>query len=243
MPYYSGCSCNTKTVINEDHSIQVVAQDDILAGQEITNQYMKADKPTIIRRPFLRQKWFFDCFCPRCSDPTELGSHLSSLVCPKTKCDGSVVPSHPLDYNSSWSCLSCGAVMLLDRVQAVLEEAQQLSEAPAGDDGVVEHYERVIYRLSTLLHPYNHLVVDIKQKLALLYGNIPRYNLSTMGRPAKQRKVQLCMDVLECLGKVILLMLKSYNLNHVEGRTWWFHPLESEDVVRADQDQGLYGQR
>ena len=129
--------CNTKTIINPDYSIQVIAQDRIEAGQEITNQYMKADKPTIIRRPFLRQKWFFDCMCARCSDPTE-------------------------------------------------------------------QYERVLHQLSSQLHPYNHLMIDVKQKLALLYGNIAQYSMVTMGRPAKQRKVQLCMDVLDCLGKVVV---------------------------------------
>merc|ERR1711892_468547 len=196
------CMCNTKTVINDDHSIQVIAQADIEAGQEITNQYMKADKPTIYRRHFLRQKWFFDCCCPRCSDPTERGSHLSSLLCHRRKCGGSVVPSRPLDNNSDWSCLSCGDITCLDKVQTVLEEAAELIASPAQENGVVEHFERVIHQLSSQLHPYNHLLIDIKQKLALLYGNVAQYSMGNMGRPAKQRKLQLCMEVMDCLGRV-----------------------------------------
>jgi hypothetical protein len=196
--------CNTKTVINPDYSIQVIAQKSILAGQEITNQYMKADKPTIIRRPFLRQKWFFDCMCARCSDPTECGSHLSSLICHKTKCGEALVPSNPLDNRSNWVCLSCGAVMYLDRVQSVLEDAVTLISTPVQEDDAVQHYERVLHQLSSQLHQYNHLMIDVKQKLALMYGNIAQYSMVTMGRPAKQRKVQLCMDVLDCLGKVVL---------------------------------------
>jgi hypothetical protein len=39
-------------VINDDHSIQVIAQATIDDAQEITNQYMKADKPTILRDHF-----------------------------------------------------------------------------------------------------------------------------------------------------------------------------------------------
>ena len=198
--------CNTKTVINDDHSIQVIAQADIEAGQEITNQYMKADKPTIYRRPFLRQKWFFDCCCPRCSDPTERGSNLSSLLCPRRKCGGSVVPSRPLDNNSDWSCLSCGAITFLDKVQTVLEEAAELIASPAQEEGVVEHYERIIHQLSSQLHPYNHLLIDIKQRLALLYGNVAQYSMGNMGRPEKQRKLQLCMEVMDCLGKVRIIM-------------------------------------
>ena len=69
------------------------------------------------------------CKCKRCEDPTELGSYMSALRCPKcdnteetgmqqieiaqdvvsggskmdkiTKC---ILPQNPLDFNSSWSC-------------------------------------------------------------------------------------------------------------------------------------------
>ena len=191
-------------MINADHSIQVIAQTSIAEGDQITNQYMKADKPTSIRRPFLREKWFFDCMCPRCADPTECGSHLSSLLCPRPRCQGSVVPSHPLDYESSWACLTCGCVQGQDRVQTVLEGAAALLDCPAEGAGVVEHYEKMLHQLASQLHPYNHLMLGAKQKLALLYGNIPQYSMDTMARPAKQRKMQLCMDVIDCLGKVRL---------------------------------------
>jgi hypothetical protein len=197
-------SSNTKTVITPDNKLEIIAQTKIEAGEEITNQYMSTDKPTYIRRPYLREKWFFECMCFRCSDPTECGSHLSSLLCAKTKCGGAVVPSNPLDNQSNWFCLSCGAVTCLDRVKSVLECAALLIGTPALEDGVVEHYERVLHQLSSQLHPYNHLMIDVKQKLALLYGNIGQYSMVNMGRPAKQRKVQLCMEVMECLGKVTI---------------------------------------
>ena len=142
--------------------------------------------------------------CARCSDPTESGSHLSSLICHKPKCGGAVVPSSPLDNQSNWVCLSCGAVTGLDRVQSVLGDAVRLISTPVHEDDVVEHYERVLHQMSSQLHPYNYLMIDVKQKLALLYGNIAQYSMVTMGRPGKQRKVQLCMDVLDCLGKVVV---------------------------------------
>jgi hypothetical protein len=93
--------------------------------------------------------------------------------------------------------------MCLDRVQSVLERAAQLIATPIQEGGAVEHHERVLHQLSSQLHPYNHLMIDAKQKLALLYGNIAQYSMVDMNRPAKQRKVQLCMDVMECLGKVV----------------------------------------
>ena len=204
----SNFRCNTKTVINADHTIQVIAQYSIEAGQEITNQYMKADKPTLIRRPFLRQKWFFDCMCLRCTDPTERGSHLSSLLCQKPKCGGAFVPSSPLDSESDWVCLECGTVTCKDKVQSVLDSAAQLVANPANEDGLVEHYERVLHKLSSKLHPNNHIMIDLKQKLGVLYGNIEHYSMVTMSRPSKQRKMQLCLDVMDCLAKVVNVFFK-----------------------------------
>ena len=29
----------------------------------------------------MREKWFFNCQCKRCSDPTEFNSHVSTLKC------------------------------------------------------------------------------------------------------------------------------------------------------------------
>ena len=201
--YFAYFSCNTKTLINKDHSLEVIAQDHIDAGEEITNQYMKADKPTIIRRPLLRQKWFFDCMCARCSDPTERGSHLSSLLCFASKCGGAVVPSNSLDNQSNWFCMECGAVICLEGVQTVLEcAARQINTLTMETDSAVEHYERILHQLSTVLHPYNYLMINVKQKLAMLYGNIPQYSLASMTRPAKQRKIQLCQDVIDCMSQV-----------------------------------------
>ena len=35
----------------------------------------------------MRQKWFFDCGCPRCLDPTELGSYYGALLCQRGRRD------------------------------------------------------------------------------------------------------------------------------------------------------------
>ena len=35
----------------------------------------------ILTSALCRKYWYFDCCCARCSDTTELGSHMSSLVC------------------------------------------------------------------------------------------------------------------------------------------------------------------
>ena len=46
---------------------------------------------------------FFVCSCPRCLSSNELGSHLSSLRCPKCE-DGFMTQRDPKDSTSPWAC-------------------------------------------------------------------------------------------------------------------------------------------
>jgi len=198
------CIPRTETYYHDDYSLQVVAKVDIDDGQEITTQYIDTDKPTMIRRQMLQQKWFFNCQCPRCSDPTECGSNMSTLLCLEVNCGGSVVPSNPLDNKSNWECLKCGAMTCSDNVQILLERAaQQIGKS------LVDNFEKVLGSLSLQLHPHHHLIMYVKQKLAMMYGNTDTYCMWDMDRSTKQRKVQLCMDVMDCMAQVVF----SYSTN------------------------------
>ena len=77
----------------------------IKAGEQIVTSYKNPLLGSVARRSHFPRVWYFHCSCPRCSDPTELGSHLSSLRC--GECGESVLPSHPTHYNSPWSCSAC----------------------------------------------------------------------------------------------------------------------------------------
>ena len=61
------------------------------------------------RRKYLRFSKFFDCACARCSDPTELGSNLSTLRCGKAGCHGNVLCADPLHPNdrAHYACDAC----------------------------------------------------------------------------------------------------------------------------------------
>jgi len=204
------CMSNTQTFNHEDSSLQVVSQVDIDAGQEITTQYIDTDKPTMIRRQMLQQKWFFNCQCPRCSDPTECGSNMSTLLCLETSCDGSVVPSNPLDDISNWECMKCGAMKCLEDVQSLLERAtQQIGNPPHGSESLFDHYEEVLCFLSLIFHPHHHLIMYVKQKLAMMYGNTDPFCMWDMDRSAKQRKVQLCMDVIDGMAQSVSKTLQT----------------------------------
>ena len=53
----------------------------ILKGEEITIHYSGGLKGRLMRRRLMKEGWFFDCNCDRCMSGTELGSHMSSLIC------------------------------------------------------------------------------------------------------------------------------------------------------------------
>merc|ERR1719228_1385353 len=206
FPIYSmmntSCRNNTKSNVLPDHSVEILAKVKIKAGEEITNQYHKPDKCTFLRRPIMKVKWFFDCSCPRCADPTELGSHFSSILCPLERCHGPVVSDNPLDNLSDWSCQVCGGQVKLDTVQDIIEKAESIIDNPAPNDGPIEHYERVLHKLDMLLHSGNFLLLEVKKKLGLLYGNIMPYTMDRMRTPAWQRKIQVCHDVIDSLSKL-----------------------------------------
>lgn len=137
-PVYSmmnhSCSCNTKTIIDSaaQFEMTIMANVELSAGDQITNQYMKPDKPSLYRRPLLREKWHFDCWCTRCLDPTELGSHLSSLRCPRRgsrrQCEGTVLLTSPTSTSSDWACQYCGLVINNQQAFNILEQANSIQE-------------------------------------------------------------------------------------------------------------------
>ncbi|KAI8436519.1 hypothetical protein MSG28_010059, partial [Choristoneura fumiferana] len=69
------------TILQDDYQVQVRAATSIKAGQPLHLCYTHVLSPTLTRRDFLLESKFFWCDCPRCADPTELGSHLSTLKC------------------------------------------------------------------------------------------------------------------------------------------------------------------
>ena len=80
------------------------------------------------RRKHLRESKYFDCSCPRCSDPTEGGTYLSALKCQKCSI-GNVLPICPLDNDSSWNCDRCCYKLKSTVVDKVLTKLKAEVEA------------------------------------------------------------------------------------------------------------------
>ena len=98
------CICNARYFVDPaTFNMFVRARVGIRAGEEVTVQYLSALKGTHRRRQKIREEWFFDCNCKRCSDSTECGTNISGVKC--TNCQkGVFLPVKPLDYYCDWLC-------------------------------------------------------------------------------------------------------------------------------------------
>ena len=68
----------------------------------------------VFRRKHLKESKYFECVCKRCCDPTENGTHFSTILCARcgdnkdNRSKGHVTSIDPKDFLADWRCDSCG---------------------------------------------------------------------------------------------------------------------------------------
>ena len=82
------------------------ANTDVSQDEEFTIRYEDWMESKLSIRRELKKKWYFDCLCPRCASPTDLGTYISSPKCTKCKA-GNLIPQEPLNHISDWICETC----------------------------------------------------------------------------------------------------------------------------------------
>lgn len=187
----TACSVNPTT-----QRMTVRAAVDIQVGQMITTSYTFTLDGTQRRRTHLKETKFFDCHCERCCDPTELGTHLSSVACPKCNGQQFTVPEDPLNPDSYWKCLDnqCNYRISSPQVKQLLDCLQRKADALNYDD--VSGLESFIESWAPVLHPNHSILIGIKYYLCHFYGNAPGFLLHEISPSFIQRKIQLCEELL-----------------------------------------------
>ncbi len=66
------------------------------------------------------------------------------------------------------------------------------------DGSNIDELEEMLFHFEKIFHPNHYILVDIKHNLVHLYASKP----SPLTRPEKERKIQLCLSVLDVLGRV-----------------------------------------
>lgn len=154
------CVCNARYSMSpKDHSISVRAQVGIRKGEEITIQYLSFMFGHLKRKSTIRSFWFFDCSCPRCRDPDELGSFMSAMKC--SDCEsGNLLPMEPLVVNSDWKCSHCDHKQSARSVEDYINYCDDILYDTIEHD--VEKYEKLVQEFSQRLHP-NHYIGNFVQ--------------------------------------------------------------------------------
>ena len=128
------CVSNAKVVIGKDNfNLEVRAQVPIKCGEEITTRYIGVNTGAPVRADIIQQHWSFTCGCLRCSDPTDLGTYSSALICgacrmfnDNTPTQGLVLPHSPdtktpAAFSHIWKCNSCEKTLTKEAVHKLID--------------------------------------------------------------------------------------------------------------------------
>ncbi|CAG9864919.1 unnamed protein product [Phyllotreta striolata] len=195
------CVPNTNHNDEENYELTVRASTKIFQGQAITLSYAYTLQSTLKRREHLLNNKFFECFCKRCSDPTELGSYSSALLCPKCT-TGIVLCDNPLHAESTWSCTELSKKcpgytitaksmkLLLDRI------TEEVDGIDCNDVATMEYF---LSKYRNVLHPKHYINFGIKVSLSQLYGKTKGFLIQELNEDQLERKIEICREVLEVL--------------------------------------------
>ncbi|KAK9752787.1 SET domain [Popillia japonica] len=186
------CTGNTLLSVDDDFVMTVHASKPIPAGEIVFFNYGNCLKGTYERRQRLREGKYFDCVCRRCSDPSEMGTHLSSVKCKKCR-NGLVIPTIPLSdvYKTSWTCQSCVTVYKGVLIKTTLDQLKE--KIISRDPTSLSQGEQLLKNLETFLAPQHHLIIELKQNL------IPLYDYNSFNEMAMKRKMEFCEDIIRVL--------------------------------------------
>ncbi|XP_068618073.1 SET domain-containing protein SmydA-8 [Battus philenor] len=191
------------TILQNNYKVEIRAAVPIKKGEALYLCYTHALSPTYIRREYLLESKFFQCDCPRCADPTELSTHLSTLKC--NKCDnGIILSTNPLDNDAQWLCTkkSCGfktsGGAICKMLAVVQREVDQL-DALEPNLQAIEQREATINKYKSIFHPRHSILLSIKHALAQLYGRVENNSIDELPDFILERKAELCELVLKTL--------------------------------------------
>lgn len=194
----------TKTGNEDDYKVTVRAAVKLKEGDELYSSYTYSLWPTIVRRAYLKESKFFDCQCKRCSDPTELGTHLGTLKC--TKCDNGIIMStSPLDSNAIWKCTHCEfstSGVAIQKVFSVIQGEIDEVESMEQDSSALEARETLQKKYKSVLHPKNAYHMILRLSLCQMYGKVEGYTMDVLPDILLERKIEMCNQLLYVLNVI-----------------------------------------
>jgi len=205
------CIPNTHRTFDADLNLVVRASVPIKRGCHLTSCYTESLATTSSRQEHLLTSKFFTCKCPRCLDPSELGSFTSAFLCSscpkeakpkKGKADKNkaptniVLPEDPLSPSSNWRCMQCKTPMDSDYIARMLSVVSEEADELESNNPTIQTCEQFLEKWSTTFHTNHAFFLNIKYALLHLYGSEPGYELVNLSPIHIVKKETLCRQVL-----------------------------------------------
>ena len=114
------CRPNARCIFDIKGNVTLKAQKYIAKGEQITITYCTTLTNTKTRLAKLKQSKFFVCNCTLCLDPTENGTFLSAVICPKCK-NGKMLPESFHMADTNWHCDKCRFMSTDEKVTKLVD--------------------------------------------------------------------------------------------------------------------------
>ena len=162
------CVCNTRYVVDpKTLHMYVRARVPIKKGDELTVQYLSALWGNLKRRRKIKEEWYFDCTCKRCTDRTECGTNISAVKC--FECGiGNMLPKKSLDYHSDWICPKCGTLVSSVKIEALIQDIEHEFDMILDSEEYWRFLSIIDKYANTVLHS-NHWILTMARRNLIQY--------------------------------------------------------------------------
>ncbi|CAH1979436.1 unnamed protein product [Acanthoscelides obtectus] len=187
------CIGNTFLSVDDDFVLTVKASVDIQENTPIFFNYANALHGSSDRRQHLREGKYFDCFCTRCNDNTELSTEMSSLKCHKCY-KGLIRVKDPKDLNSDWECSFCKKMYRRWLIRSVVDEGRRKVEETVPT--CVKDMEDLQNKLLQTFNKDHYLLLELQESMVGSYMRLPptKNNLT--------KRIKLCENLINVFSKL-----------------------------------------
>lgn len=193
-------NCSYSFDMKNGFKIKVEAACTIKVGDHLTTTYSHVLWCTQLRQQHLKDTKYFNCVCERCKDPTELGTHFSTLRCMGSEelpCNGLQLPKDPLSPDSEWACNKCPITVTKEQVSFFTGRMNEEIEAILASTPTPKHLEDLLEKLENFLHPTHCLMFSVKHSLLQLYGTHKSSPIESLKDETLTKKLEMCDELLK----------------------------------------------
>ncbi len=185
------CVPNARSIVGATFA-GVIASVDVAQNQELSITYVPLHICSLLRRPQLKDNWYFDCRCRRCVDPTELGTFLDAIRC--RKCPS----GHLLPRELTWVCDRCPSTRSKESVQQLI--GSLLDEKDSLDRSDLAAYLSFSNKAGRHLHQNHYILNACRRWILPLYCRVPAN--SEITNDMLKRKIDMSERYLYVLDRV-----------------------------------------